>query len=166
MENTRNSRNKVIRKHVGLLSIAAIAGLSLVLLSGCGKHQQLPLHGIYYGYYQPKNPNQFFVLAFDKDHHDHVAVRRNDGALKVDSVYNVTYGKHSIKVHTGQNTITLLVSDHGNTLTCTDCAAVNSPKTYLYAHDKGKPYPANIGDIAYKTISKNAKADGKYLPKH
>ena len=35
-----------------------------------------------------------------------------------------------------------------------------------YYGDKGKPYPANIGDIAYKTISKNAKADGKYLPKH
>lgn len=145
------------------LAFSLVVGMLAFMLAGCN-HQHDALHGIYYGYYSNGDPHEFYILAFSKDHPKQIALRKNMDNLKVDSVFSVTYGKNDLTVHTPEENVIFLISNNGMTLTCPSCDGTNGPRTYQYGEDKGKAFPAKIGDIAYKSISKNAKAHGLYLP--
>lgn len=141
-----------------------VISLFILMLAGCSdKHK--PLHGIYYGYYANGDSQAFLVLAFDKDYPSQVGFRENIDNLKRDSVFRVSYEKNSLTLHTPRKDIKLLISANNKTLTCPSCNGINGPKTFSDTDNSGKLYPARIGDIAYKTISQNAKARGSYLPK-
>ena len=145
------------------LTFSLVVGILAFMLAGCN-HQHDALHGIYYGYYSNGDPHEFYILAFSKDHPNQVALRKNLDTLKVDSVFKVTYSDDYLTVHTPEENVVFLISHNDMKLTCPSCDGTNGPRIYNYAQDKGKPFPAKIGDIAYKTISQNAKAHGLYLP--
>ena len=145
------------------LVLSIIVGILAFMLAGCN-HKHNALHGIYYGNYSNNDPHEFYIMAFDKDHPGQVALRKNLDDVKVDSVFKVTYSEDYLMVHTPEENVIFLISKNGMTLKCPSCNGTNGPITYKYGEDKGKPFPANIGDIAYKTISKNAKTHGLYLP--
>lgn len=136
----------------------------ILMLTGCSD-QHKPLHGIYYGYYSNGDPQAFLILAFDKDHPNQVGFRESIDNLKRDSVFKVSYEQHSLMLHTPGKNIKLLISKDNRILTCLSCNGINGPKTFSDTDNSGKPYPAKIGDIAYRTISKNAKERGTYLPR-
>ena len=152
-----------MKKNLTMGIAVCLLGIIVLGLTVCSR-QHDPLHGIYYGYYSNGDPHEFFILAFSKDHPNQVALRKNLDNLKVDSVFKVSYGKNALTVYTPEEKIKLLISSNGLKLTCPSCNGENGPRTYNYGEEKGKPFPANIGDIAYRSISKNAKAHGLYLP--
>ncbi len=120
------------------LTFSLVVGVLAFMLAGCN-HQHDALHGIYYGYYSNGDPHEFYILAFSKDHPNQVALRKNMDSQKVDSVFKVSYGQNALTVYTPEETIKLLISSNGMTLTCPSCNGIDGPKTYQYATEKGKP---------------------------
>lgn len=143
-----------------------LIGVFALILSGCThKQEHTALHGIYYGYYSDGDPQNFLILAFSKNQPDQVGFRQNHDGSKLDSVFEVSYGKNSVTLHAPEKSITMIISKDNKILTCPTCNGINGPRTFSDTDNNGKLFAANVGDIAYESISKNAKSRGTYLQK-
>lgn len=151
-----------MKRQLTIGGLAAVLGISLLMLNGCSDSPHKPLKRLYYGYYNNKSNNQFVIIAFNPNHPRRVAVRNNVGHFKINSVFHVKYTKDSVIIKTKQSPVKLKISDDTYTLTCDNCEKDNIPKNYKVGSHNGKMFDLKTSVIAYNSIKKDAKQNGGY----
>lgn len=151
-----------MKRQLTIGGLAAVLGISLLMLNGCSDSPHKPLKRLYYGYYKDKPKSQFTIIAFDKHHPSRVAVRNNYGSLRINKNFPVQYTHDTVIIKTDGKPVKLKISGDTRRLTCANCAHKTIPKTYNVGMYQGKPFKTKVGTTAYKTITYQAKQNGGY----